>query len=53
MGKSFKDAILGLLKWSEVNQRPFEYNEIEPIMSKSTGTDLSAIWNKWEKPMNE
>ncbi|GAA4812039.1 hypothetical protein GCM10023330_19110 [Litoribaculum gwangyangense] len=49
--KSFKDAILGLLKWTEVNKRAFEYNEIESIMSKSTSVDLSKVWNKWQKPI--
>lgn len=51
--KSFKEAILGLLKWTEVNQKPFKYEEIEPIMSKSTGIDLSDVWNKWQKPKNK
>jgi len=51
--KSFKDAILGLLKWTEVNQIPFKYDEIEPIMSKSTGVDLSDVWDKWQKPRNK
>ena len=49
--KSFKDAILGLLKWTEVNQRAFEYNEIKSIMSESTGVDLSKVWDKWQKPV--
>jgi predicted metalloprotease with PDZ domain len=47
--KSFKDAMLGLLNWSNKNQRAFTYNEIEPIMSQATGVDLSAIWNTWQK----
>ncbi|MDN3618894.1 hypothetical protein QWY81_05410 [Polaribacter undariae] len=47
--KSFKDAILGLLKWTENNKRAFEYNEIESIMSESTGVDLSDVWNNWQK----
>ncbi len=47
--QSFKEAILGLLTWSKDNQRAFKYNEIEPIMSKATGVDLSPIWNKWQK----
>ncbi|KJF42962.1 M61 family metallopeptidase [Draconibacterium sediminis] len=46
--KSFKDAMLGLLNWSNENQRAFKYNEIELIMSKATGVDLSPIWNKWQ-----
>lgn len=50
--KTFKDALLGLLKWTEKNQRAFNYNEIEPIISRATNTDLSDIWKKWQKPMN-
>lgn len=46
--KTFKDALLGLLNWTKVNNRAFEYNEIEPILSKSTGVDLSDIWLKWQ-----
>jgi hypothetical protein len=41
------------LKWSENNKRAFEYNEIEPIMSKSTGVDLSDVWDNWQKPWNK
>jgi len=48
--KSIKDALLGLLKWTETNNRAFHYNEIEPIMSKATGVDLSDIWNEWQEP---
>ncbi|UZR93484.1 hypothetical protein [Chondrinema litorale] len=47
--KSFKDAMLGLLNWSNENQRAFKFNEIEPIMSQATGVDLSPIWDKWQK----
>ena len=46
---SIKEALLGLLKWTEVNQRAFRYDEIEPIMSKSTGVDLSNVWNQWQE----
>ncbi|MBR9846689.1 MAG: hypothetical protein GYB35_11585 [Algicola sp.] len=46
---SFKDAILGLLNWSKEHQRPFKYDEIEPIMSEATGVDLSSVWQKWQK----
>ncbi|MCB0373069.1 MAG: hypothetical protein KDD31_08680 [Muricauda sp.] len=45
--KSIKDALLGLLQWTETNQRAFEYEEIEPIMSKATGVDLHGIWAQW------
>lgn len=46
--KTFKDALLGLLNWTKTNNRAFEYSEIEPILSKSTGVDLSEIWLKWQ-----
>ncbi len=49
--KSFKDAILGLLKWTEANKRAFKYDEIEAIMSEYTGVDLSNVWHKWQKPI--
>lgn len=51
--KSFKDAIIGLLKWTKNNKRAFKYNEIEPIMSKSTGVNLSDVWNNWQNPKNK
>lgn len=51
--KSFKDAILGLLNWTKVNQRAFKYHEIEPIISKATGVDLSHIWDKWQQPLKD
>ena len=47
--KTFKNAMLGLLKWTEQNQRAFEYHEIEPILSSSSGVDLSEIWVRWQK----
>jgi predicted metalloprotease with PDZ domain len=46
--KTFKDAALGLLQWTEKNQRPFEYHEIEPIMSKATGVRLKEVWDEWQ-----
>ena len=51
--KSFKDALIGLLKWTEANQRAFEYEEIEPILSSATGVNLQSIWNKWQGPMKD
>ncbi len=51
--KSFKDALLGLLKWTEINKRPFKYDEIETIISEAVGVDISDIWNKWQKPLKE
>jgi len=47
--KSFRDVLLGLLHWTQQNQRAFAYDEIEPIMSGSVGVDLSAVWNRWQR----
>ena len=46
--KTFKDALFGLLNWTKENNRAFEYNEIETILSESSGVDLSKIWFKWQ-----
>jgi hypothetical protein len=42
--------MLALLRWTEEHQRAFDYDEIEPIMSESTGIDLSATWIRWQEP---
>lgn len=47
---SFKDALIGLLNWTQENNRAFDYCEIETIMSKATGVDLGDIWQKWQGP---
>lgn len=46
--RTFKDALLGLLQWTQKEQRAFEYDEIEPILSTAVGVDLSPIWSKWQ-----
>ena len=46
--KSFKDVILGLLAWTEKNNRAFDYEEIESIMSSSVGVDLLPVWDSWQ-----
>lgn len=51
--RSLKDAVLGLLKWSEDNQRPYGYDKIKQIMAESTGVNLDLVWDKWQKPMND
>jgi len=51
--KSFRDALLGLLKWTDKNQRAFRYDEIEPILSNATSVDLKTIWDKWQRPMKD
>ena len=48
--KSFQDALLALLKWTETNNRAFEYNEISQIITTGVGVDISEIWNSWQGP---
>ncbi len=50
--KSFKDVIIGLMEWTKKHKRAFNYNEIESIISKSVGVDVSDVWKKWQKPLN-
>ncbi len=51
--KTFKDAVIGLYKWSEKHQRAFGYEEILSILSDGAGVDLSPVWEKWQKPVKE
>ena len=44
---NYLDALLGLLHWTKENQRAFKYDEILPIMSETSGVDLSEVWDKW------
>jgi predicted metalloprotease with PDZ domain len=48
--KSFKYALLALLKWTEENQSAFKYDEISQIITKGTGVDISDIWDSWQGP---
>jgi predicted metalloprotease with PDZ domain len=47
--RSFRDVMLGLLRWTETHQRAFTCDEIEPIMSESAGVDLAPIWDRWQR----
>jgi len=48
--KSFREAALGLLKWTEKNKRAFNYDEIEPILSTASGVSLKETWDRWQRP---
>jgi predicted metalloprotease with PDZ domain len=47
--KSFKDAILAVYDWSQLNKRAFKYDEFPGIISQGIGIDISDIWIKWNK----
>ena len=47
--KSFKDALLALLHWTEENKRAFQYDEIQSIISNAIQVDISEVWNQWQK----
>ena len=44
-----KDVLRYLYQWSKQNQRPFTLEEFPQLISKATGTDLSEIYQKWQK----
>jgi len=49
--KSMKDVLRYLYQWSKQNQRPFTLEEFPQLISKATGTDLSEIYQKWQKAL--
>ncbi len=49
--KSFKDAVIALMGFTKKNNRAFEYEEIEQIITKAVGIDISDIWVKWQEPI--
>jgi predicted metalloprotease with PDZ domain len=49
--KSFKDAILAVYDWSQINQRAFKYDELPTIISEGIGLDITHIWEKWNRPI--
>ena len=49
--KSFKDAILAIYNWSQINKRAFKYDEFPEIISDDIGIDIKELWLKWNKPI--
>ncbi len=49
--KSFKDAILAIYNWSQLNNRAFKYDEFPGIISSGIGIDITEVWIKWNKPL--
>jgi predicted metalloprotease with PDZ domain len=42
--KSLKDALNGLLHWTEKHNRAFTYEEIPEIIKTATSVDISEVW---------
>lgn len=49
--KSFKDALLAIYNWSQLNNRAFKYDEFPVIISYGIGIDITELWEKWNKPV--
>lgn len=49
--KSMRDVIRFLYYWSKENKRPFTMKEFPLLINKASGVDLTAIYNKWQLPV--
>jgi predicted metalloprotease with PDZ domain len=49
--KSMRDVIRFLYYWSKENKRPFTIAEFPLLINKACGVDLTAIYNKWQLPI--
>ena len=52
-GKSIKDIYRYLYLWSIKNERPFTLEEFPGMLKAATGVDISAIYDKWQKPIEK
>lgn len=51
--KSMRDVFRYLYAWSQKNKRPFTMNEFPQLLHAACGVDVSAIYNKWLKPVTK
>jgi len=49
--KSMKDVFRYLYNWAKENKRPFTMDEFPILINKSSGVDVSAIYHKWQMPV--
>lgn len=49
--KSMKDVFRYLYNWSKENKRPFTMEEFPSLINKACNIDLSAIYQKWQLPI--
>jgi predicted metalloprotease with PDZ domain len=49
--KSMKDVIRFLYNWSKENKRAFTMEEFPELINKACGVDLTAIYKKWQLPV--
>jgi hypothetical protein len=50
--KSIKDIYHYLYQWTKKNKRPFTINEFPGLLHTATGVDISDIYNKWQKSID-
>jgi predicted metalloprotease with PDZ domain len=49
--KSMKDVLRSLYYWTKENKRPFTMEEFPLLINKASGVNLTAIYNKWQLPI--
>lgn len=49
--KSMKDVLRFLYYWTKENKRPFTMEEFPLLINKACGVSLTAIYNKWQLPI--
>ena len=47
--KALREALRSLLDWTQANQRAFSSEELQGLLSKSSGVDLAYIVARWMK----
>jgi predicted metalloprotease with PDZ domain len=51
--RSMKDIYRYLYEWSKQNNRAFTMEEFPKLLEAATGVDVSAIYNKWQLPIDK
>ena len=49
--KSIKDHYRHLYQWSTNNKRSFAMEEFPDLLKSAPGIDITAIYNKWQQPI--
>jgi predicted metalloprotease with PDZ domain len=52
-GKSLRDALRWLLRWSAENRKPFQVEDLPRYFAAATGVDVSDILERWMKPLEQ
>jgi predicted metalloprotease with PDZ domain len=51
--KSLRDALRGLLRWSDENQRPFQTRDLAGYFKNATGVEVADILERWQQPQEK